>query len=227
MNNWALVMTHPALWLPAFAISYYNLLHSTKILLVHTLNFFNCSSSDAVSEIRNSEPSWDSMFLIFKSTASMVLRNCFGGPDSSAAVNCFILSSRVDWALDQRSSIRLTPAWRCGVWRSSLLRLRDSSRTLIRDTSLVSSSSSLSCNEGNEEISHPLGSWEERMGEGVRIKWGVGEEGRRRERVGRRRKRGGGKIFVRRIIRSKTITTLALRSKVLLQSRVTNDYKNS
>lgn len=34
-------------------------------------------------------------------------------------------------------------------------------------------------------------------------KMGVGEEGRRRERA-------GGKIFVRRIIRSKTITTLAL-----------------
>lgn len=107
-----------------------------------TLYFCSCSSSDAVSVMRNSEPSCDSMFLILSRTASIVLRNCLGGPDSSAAVSCFCLFSKVVCALDQRSSRRFTPDWRCGVCLSSLLRLRDNSRTLIRDTSLVLISSS-------------------------------------------------------------------------------------
>lgn len=87
------------------------------------------------------------MFLIFKRTASIVLRNCLGGPDSSAAVSCFCLSSRAASTFDQRSSMRFTPAWRCGVFLSSLLRFRDNSRTLIRDTSFVAKSSSFTYSE--------------------------------------------------------------------------------
>ena len=112
------------------------------INLLHTLYFCNCSSRDVVSEIRNSAPSCDSMLLILSRTASIVLRNCFGGPDSSAAVSCFCLSSRVACAFVQRSSSRFTPDWRCGVCLSSLLRFRDSSRTLIMETSLTVISSS-------------------------------------------------------------------------------------
>ena len=120
-----------------------------------TLYFCSCSSSDAVSVMRNSEPSCDSMFLILSRTASIVLRNCLGGPDSNAAVSCFCLFSRDACAFDQRSSMRFTPDWRCGVCLSSLLRLRDNSRTLIRDTSLVIISSSFTFS-GNE--SHNINS---------------------------------------------------------------------